>query len=391
MSNVSVNQSFLFSLSTKKGKARAGVFHTPSGVVHTPAFMPVGTVASIKGLDTKDIIELLNPDIILANAYHLYLQPGMDTLYQLGGVKSLMGWQRPLLTDSGGFQVWSLSQQSNRHHHTKITDHGVGFRSHRDGTEHFFTPEKAIEVQRYIGADVMMAFDDCTPDGAQTPRTSEAVERTWNWTQRAVAYWQSVGGESLYGQPQAFFGIAQGSSDRDWRRRAVEQLLTLPVTGLALGGESIGYNRELTTQIMTWVDDLLPEELPRYGMGIGREPADVVAATLAGYDLFDCVGPTRLARNGVLFDGWLDFSGPRPRWNSHWPNGRLQIGQNRFKADDTLVTDQTKLYLGDQRVSRAYLHHLYRAGELAYYRLASIHNLQVMLTAMHQLRRWLHA
>jgi len=366
-----------FKLEKTKDKARAGWFETPHGRVETPIFMPVGTQATVKSLDTQDINQT-QAEIILANTYHLYLRPGMDVMQAAGGVHQFMGWQQPILTDSGGFQVWSLAG--------KVADDGVEFTSHLDGSKHFFTPEKAIEIQRQIGADIMMAFDQCTADEAAFSDTQLAVQRTFAWAQRCYQAWETAGRQTSYGKYQALFGIIQGAMHRELRRESAQQITSLDFDGIAVGGETIGYNMEGTAQVMEWLGDLLPVNKPRYAMGLGRDPQDLVAAVKVGFDMFDCVGPTRLARNGALYSGALVVRGDDFNFESELPKGRLSIGRSQFATDFTVIDATCDCDTCQSGYTRAYLHHLYKAKELSYYRLASIHNTRFMVRLSQQLR-----
>lgn len=389
--------SFKFRLHNTKGHARAGEFSTPHGVVQTPIFMPVGTLATVKSLDTKDI-EDTHAQIILANTYHLYLRPGMEILTSMGGVHKFMQWDKPMLTDSGGFQVFSLGKQLAQKgtegggqtlKPAKITDTGVEFTSHLDGKRHEFTPEKAVEIQRMIGADIIMAFDECTPDQADMTYTREALDRTHRWAKQCKEFWESKGRKSIYGTYQALFGIAQGAMHKDLRRESVQTIVDLDFDGIALGGETVGYNMKGTVELMDWVRDILPEDKPRYAMGLGRDPQDIVDAVLAGYDMFDCVAPTRLARNGTLYYGEIDFAST-PIFSSPFKKGRLQIGNAQFAFDDEVIQKDCDCYTCQSGYTRAYLRHLFKTDELTYYRLASIHNVRFMVRLTEQLRAWIN-
>jgi queuine tRNA-ribosyltransferase len=381
---------------------------TARGQIQTPVFMPVGTLATVKSLDTKDI-EDLGAQIILGNTYHLYLRPGTDRLQQVGGMHGLMNWSRPILTDSGGFQVFSLGKQIEGKTHdemrklhpqgklpniqsfstSKITDEGVHFTSHIDGTKHFFTPEKSIEIQQQIGADIIMAFDECTPDQADAHYTREALDRTHRWARQSVAAWENRDRKSVYGHYQALFGIVQGAMHRELREESAQFMSELPVDGLAVGGETIGYNMAGTVEVMSWLQDILPADKPRYAMGLGRDPQNLIDAVLAGFDMFDCVGPTRLARNGTLYFGKLEEKDGLPFFDSPYNKARLQIGNLAFATDNNPIDVSCDCYTCRAGYSRAYLHHLFRTSELTYYRLASIHNVRVMVRLSEELRSWL--
>jgi queuine tRNA-ribosyltransferase len=380
-----------FKLKTTKGNARAGQFETDHGTVETPIFMPVGTLATVKALDSQDIAST-NPEIILANTYHLYLRPGLEVLKNSGGVHSFMNHHGPMLTDSGGFQVFSLGQQSTSKGQkptVKITDEGVHFKSHLDGSSHFFTPEKAIEIQRQIGADIIMAFDECTPDKANHGYTRQALDRTHQWAAQCKNYWEKNNRLNIYGRYQSLFGIAQGAMHKELRRESIKKIVDLDFDGIAFGGETVGYNMAGTAEVIEWTRDLLPDAKPRYAMGLGRDPQNIIDAILAGYDMFDCVAPTRLARNGSLYHGNLDTSGDIPTFVSDYNKGRLQIGNAEFKNDLSPISDTCTCQTCTQNYSRSYLRHLFKSDELTYYRLASIHNVHFMVNLSKEMRQWI--
>ncbi|MDH5533902.1 MAG: tRNA guanosine(34) transglycosylase Tgt, partial [Candidatus Pacebacteria bacterium] len=351
-----------FKLKSTKGNARAGEFTTEHGVVETPIFMPVGTLATVKSIDSNDI-KKTNPEIILANTYHLYLRPGLKILKNAGGVHNFMNYQGPMLTDSGGFQVFSLGKQAaskGKTSNVKITDEGVKFKSHLDGSKHFFTPERAIEIQRQIGADVIMVFDECTPDKADEKYTRQALDRTHDWAKKCKDYWEEKKRKNIYGRYQSLFGIAQGAMHKELRRESVQRIVELDFDGIALGGETVGYNMKGTVKLLDWTRDLLPEDKPRYAMGLGLNPQDIVDAILAGYDMFDCVAPTRLARNGALYSGELNTSGKKPKFVSKHNKGRMQIGNSVFKNDLSPISDSCKCETCKGGYTRSYLRHLYK-------------------------------
>jgi len=364
---------------------------TPHGQVLTPIFMPVGTAASVKSLDSQDI-SLIQAQIILANTYHLYLRPGTQILQNLGGVHQFMHWSGPMLTDSGGYQVFSLGNQQRAKGATslvKISDEGVEFRSHLDGSKHQFTPEKSIKIQQSIGADIIMSFDECSPDKASRKYLETSLKRTHAWAERGLVYHQSKGGLSYYGQRQALFGIIQGGNVKDLRQASAKFITQLPFDGFAVGGETIGFEMAKTREMMSWLEGLLPEDKPRYAMGLGRDPQNLIDAVLAGFDMFDCVGPTRLARNGSLYTGRIDCSSTLPVFISSFDQGRLSIDNAQFSTDQQPIDPDCQCHTCQSGYSRAYLHHLYKAKELSYYRLASIHNLHFMLNLTTRLRRWI--
>ncbi len=372
---------FGFTLVATRLGGRAGVITTPHGLVETPVFMPVGTQGSVKSLDTVDL-ESTGSRLILGNTYHLYLRPGSEVLEQSGGLHTFSNWSYPLLTDSGGFQVFSLGD------HVTVDDEGATFVSHLDGSRHHFSPEKSMAVQRTIGADIIMTLDECTPDAADLASARQALTRTHHWAQRCVRTWEGWGRRTKHGRYQALFGIIQGGLHQDLRRQAATSLAELEFDGLAVGGETIGYNMDGTEQVMDWIESLMPIGKPRYAMGLGRDPQDVVQAVLMGFDMFDCVGPTRLARNGALYVGELDMTSV-PFFVSSYPKARLAIGRASCATDHNLIQPGCDCYTCRQGYTRAYLHHLYRARELTYYRLASIHNIRTLIRLTEQLRSWI--
>lgn len=329
--------------------ARAGRLTLPHGEVTTPIFMPVGTQATVKALSQEDL-RLIGAQIILGNAYHLYLRPGTETLEMAGGIHGFMNWDRPVLTDSGGFQVFSLGALN------KITPEGVTFQSHLDGSRHFLTPEKAMDIQISIGADIMMCFDDCTAFPVTREKAEKSMRMTHNWAIQCKARW-----EAREAVNQALFGIVQGSVFEDLRRESAAGLVDLDFPGYAIGGVSVGESKAEMIQAVEWAAPLLPEEKPRYLMGVGP-PDDVLNAIERGVDMFDCVMPTRNARNGSLFTS----------------TGKLNIKNARY-ARDFGPLDAACSCPVCRTYTRAYLHHLYRAREILSLRLNTLHNLFFML------------
>lgn len=362
----------------KKSQARTGIIHTAHGDIETPEFMPVGTQATVKTLDSLDL-ENLDAQIILGNTYHLHLRPGENLIAQMGGLHKFMNWDRPILTDSGGFQVFSLGLQKEAKGQgslTKIDDNGVSFQSHIDGSMHRFTPESAIEIQHKIGADIIMAFDECTPDDADEKYTRKAMARTHNWAERCIAKHKN-----LQNSPNCelrtknyLFGIIQGANHKKLRQESAKFISSLPFDGIAIGGESIGYNMSATKKILDWVNPLIPEDKPHYTMGVGHSPKDFFEVVERGVDMFDCVSPTRVARNGRLFV-------------NKQVNKKLYINilNTGFKKDSEPIDPECTCHTC-KNYSRAYLHHLFKAGELTAYRLATIHNVHFMLDLMRQIR-----
>ena len=334
-------------------KARVGIFSTPHGIVETPRFMPVGTLANVKTL-TPVQLQATGAQMVLANTYHLHLQPGEDIVEQAGGVHRFMGWPGPMLTDSGGFQVFSLSEMRS------ITEDGVTFRSPRDGQMIHLTPEKSIQIQMALGADVMMAFDECPPPGVGREVVATATDRTYRWLKRCIA----AQGRS----DQALFGIVQGGEFLDLRAKAVSQLADLDLPGYAIGGVSVGEAPEIIDQVVQATAPLLPVDKPRYLMGVGTY-REIARAIAAGIDLFDCVIPTRLARHGSALVGG-------DRWN---------LKNARFRSDFAHLDDTCPCYTC-QTFSRAYLSHLLRAQELLAYTLLSIHNITELVRFTQRIR-----
>lgn len=384
-----------FSVTARDRRARTGLIRTAHGNVETPAFMPVGTQGTVKALDVRDLNEA-GAEIILGNTYHLHLRPGEDRVATLGGLHAFMGWGAPLLTDSGGFQVFSLDGEKTNTHASRvyIDEDGVTFRSHIDGSEHRFTPESAIEMQQKIGADIIMTFDQCTKDDVPERVAREAMNRTHRWAERCIEYQQKNKGPHAW--PQYLFGIIQGGPYETLRRESARVITDLPFDGIAIGGESIGYNREATARILDWIVETLPEEKPRYTMGVGVSPADIFAVVERGIDMFDCVAPTRMARNGTVFLSPLSRVGEgrgEGRINHRLDLTRSIYLEDARPIDAWCTCNVCKGFVLNQKdgsrtppTTRAYLHHLFRANELLAYRLASIHNVHFMLQLMHEIR-----
>jgi len=351
--------------------ARAGIMHTDHGDIETPCFMPVGTQATVKTLDQTDL-ENLDAPIILGNTYHLHLRPGEDLIAELGGLHKFMNWNKPILTDSGGFQVFSLGLQKEAKGQgalVEIDEDGVTFKSHIDGSTHRFTPESATEIQHKLGADIIMAFDECTPDAAPYDYTREAMERTHRWAERCLAEHKKL---SAPEHTQFLFGIIQGANHKELREESGRFITSLDFGGIAIGGESIGYNMEATGNIMSWLKPILPKDKPRYTMGVGLSPKDLLKVVAMGADMFDCVAPTRLARHGMLFAS----SGQE----------RINISNAQFVRDIRPIDGNCSCSTC-KNYSRAYLHHLFNAQEITGQRLASIHNVHFMLNLMRKARQ----
>lgn len=382
-----IGMSFSFRVLAIRGLARAGVIATARGKVKTPVFMPVGTQATVKAL-TPDDLRVCGAEIILGNTYHLYLRPGDKLVQKLGGLHEFMRWKGPILTDSGGYQVSSLGHFKDEGEHSlgkvkrsAIDDAGVTFYSHIDGSKHRFTPEKSIDIQRNLGSDIVMAFDESTPNKGKR-YAKVAMKRTHEWLTRSIKEWAKSS------RDQALFGIIQGGNYKDLRRESAEFVVTQDLPGVAIGGGSIGQDPEVTSENLSWIRDLLPEDKPRYVMGVGVNPEDVIAAVMSGADMFDCVAPTRLARMGHLYSGKLQMANSKWKFESEFKNGRMNIANARFRKDELLIQDLCDCYTCTRGFSRAYLNHLFRVKELLYFRLATLHNVRFMIRLTERLRNW---
>ncbi|MCZ6632365.1 MAG: tRNA guanosine(34) transglycosylase Tgt [bacterium] len=342
--------------------ARAGVLHTPHGKVETPVFMPVGTQGTVKTLSQQDLRDL-DARIILGNTYHLYLRPGEDLIAEAGGLHTFMGWERAILTDSGGFQVNSLADLN------KISEEGVLFKSHIDGSKHLFTPETVIRIEHVLGPDVMMAFDECTPYPSSREYAQEAGERTLRWAKQCLDAYDGYARKSLAGHGQALFGIVQGSTFQDLRIRFTEETVKMGFPGYAVGGTCVGETKADTWEAVETVVEHLPEEAPHYMMGSGT-PEDLVDGVMRGIDMFDCVMPTRNARNGMVFTR----------------DGKMTIRAARF-ARDFEPMDATCSCYACQNYTRAYIRHLHHVKELLGLRLSTIHNVHFYLNLMREMRK----
>ena len=347
-----MSKSFRFKIISQEGRARAGTFTTPHGELLTPLFAPVGTQATVKSVSPEQL-ENLNASLILANTYHLYLRPGDDLIAQLGGLHKFMHWERPILTDSGGFQVFSLTDSR------KIDSDGVTFKSHIDGSTHRITPEKSISIQENLGADIIMAFDECISP-YDLYRNETALERTHSWAERCL--------RAKTRPDQALFGIIQGGVYPELRKRSAEYLSSMDLPGYAIGGLSVGETKAETLSILELVDKFLPEDKPRYLMGVGS-PEDLVTGVLRGVDIFDCVLPTRLARHHAAITR----------------TGRLNIANARYTSDALPIDESCSCYTCIN-FSRAYLRHLVQAKEILGATLLTIHNLFTLISLMDDIR-----
>ncbi|MEE9218780.1 MAG: tRNA guanosine(34) transglycosylase Tgt [Acidobacteriota bacterium] len=341
----------------RASSARRGRLSTPHGVVDTPAFMPVGTRAAVRGLRPEEV-EASGAQMILANTYHLYLRPGVEVIRSLDGLHRFMNWRGPILTDSGGYQIYSLAP------HRRLEDDAVVFRSHLDGSLHRFTPEQSLEIQAGLGSDIVLTLDECPALPATSEELERAVERTTRWAALSREAWRGAG---------ALFGIVQGGTDPELRRRSAREIVALGFDGHAIGGVSVGEDRNLATRITQFTAALLPQDKPRYLMGVGT-PAEIIEAVWAGVDLFDCVLPTRNARNGMLFTR----------------QGPLNIQRREFRTDPRPVEEGCECPTC-RSYSRAYLRHLYQAREILAATLNTIHNLHFYQRLMRQLRAAIEA
>lgn len=352
-----------FQLQSKdiQSKARAGKITTDHGVIETPIFMPVGTVASVKGVHQSELKEQVNPDIILGNTYHLYLRPKTDILEQAGGLHKFMNWDRNILTDSGGYQVYSLSGRR------KINEEGVKFKSHIDGSTHFFTPENVMEIQRTIGADIIMAFDECTPYPCDYSYAKNSMHMTHRWLKRCMDHLEKT--PFKYDYSQTFFPIVQGSTYKDLRKQSAEFIASVGAEGNAIGGLSVGEPAEEMYEMTDVVCSILPEDKPRYLMGVGT-PINILENIALGVDMFDCVMPTRNARNGMLFTA----------------HGTINIKNKKWENDFSPI-DEMGITAVDTQYSKAYLRHLFASREMLGKQIASIHNLGFYLWLVREARK----
>lgn len=356
---------FTLQATAPSSKARAGRIVTDHGVIETPIFMPVGTQGSVKGVHIPELRSQVHAQIILGNTYHLYLRPGIEILNRAGGLHKFNGWDGPILTDSGGFQVFSLS------HNRKLTEEGAHFRSHIDGSRHLFTPENVVDIQRNIGADIMMALDECPPGASDYKYARRSLDLTLKWMERGWRHYNET--EGLYGYHQAWFPIVQGCTYEDLRRESAEHVAALGAEGNAIGGLAVGEPTEVMYDMIEVVNEILPQDRPRYLMGVGT-PVNILEAIDRGVDMMDCVMPTRNGRNGMLFT----------------PEGTMNMRNRKWAYDFRPIwedgpTDVDRIY------SRAYLRHLFIAEEILAMQIASIHNLAFYLWLVGEARRHIFA
>lgn len=344
-----------------KSSARAGLLTTGHGKIETPVFMPVGTAGAVKAMHMRELREDVKAQIILGNTYHLYLRPGVNTIENAGGLHKFNGWNRSILTDSGGYQIYSLADIR------KFTEDGVVFQSHIDGSQHFFTPEKAIDIQRSLGADIIMAFDECTPFPCDHHYASKSMDRTHRWLNRCIEHFNK--GESYYGFSQSLFPIVQGSVYHDLRTASAEYIASIGAEGNAIGGLSVGEPAEIMYEMTDAVCHILPGDRPRYLMGIGT-PANILESIALGIDMFDCVIPTRNGRNGMLFTR----------------NGIINIKNIKWKEDFSPIEAESDVF-ADIEYSKAYLRHLYVAKEILAAMIATVHNLGFYMWLVKEARK----
>lgn len=352
---------FLLQTTAKNSEARAGIITTDHGKIETPIFMPVGTLGAIKAVHMHEMKEDVKAQIILGNTYHLYLRPGIEILEQAGGLHKFNGWDRPILTDSGGFQVFSLS--ANR----KLKEEGAYFRSHIDGSKHLFTPENVVDIQRSIGSDIMMQLDECTPGNADYDYAKKSLGLTTRWLMRGWKHYKET--EGKYGYSQAYFPIVQGCTYPDLRRQSAQTVTELGADGNAIGGLAVGEPAEVMYDMIEVVNEILPKDKPRYLMGVGT-PANILEAIDRGIDMMDCVMPTRNGRNGMLFTA----------------HGILNMRNKKWANDFSPIQEDGPSYV-DRMYSKAYLRHLFISQEILAMQIASIHNLAFYLWLVGEARR----
>jgi len=350
-----------FQIDKTDGNARACTIKTAHSTIQTPVFMPVGTVGAVKALDTTDLETFIKPQIILANTYHMYIRPSDDVVAKMGKLHGFTKFPKSFLTDSGGFQAFSLSDN------VKIDEGGITFQSHLDGSKHYFTPKKVIDIQHNLGSDIMMILDDLVALPATQERIAASIDRTTRWAKESIDYFRAKQKEGI-GVEQNIFAIIQGGTDKAFREKSAKELCALDFDGFAIGGLSVGESNKDMYETVAWTTPFMPKEKPRYLMGVGT-PEDLVENVYRGVDMFDCVMPTRNARNGTLFTSF----------------GKVNIKKACFTTDEAPIDPECNCMVC-QTYSRAYLRHLFRAREITYFRLATIHNLYYYLDLMKQMR-----
>jgi len=352
---------FKLQITDSKSRARAGVITTDHGEIETPIFMPVGTVGSVKGVHFNDLKDDIEAQIILGNTYHLYLRPGLEIIEKAGGLHKFNGWDKPLLTDSGGYQVFSLS--GNR----KLKEEGAVFRSHIDGSKHLFTAENVVDIQRIIGADIIMAFDECAPGDADHKYAKNSMELTHRWLKRGITHFDQT--EPKYGHSQTFFPIVQGAGYKDLRKQSAEYIASFGREGNAIGGLSVGEPAEVMYEMTEVVTGILPEDKPRYLMGVGT-PVNILESIALGVDMFDCVMPTRNGRNGMLFTS----------------RGMMNMKNEKWKDDFSPIDPEGTSFV-DHHYTKAYLRHLFVSKEMLAAQIGSLHNLAFYLWLVKEARK----
>lgn len=362
-------------------RARVLKITTSHGEFITPVFMPVGTRAGVNNLTPSELRGTHSQIILGGNTYHMLCAPGMDIIEQAGGMHHFMGWHGPMLTDSGGFQVFSLSKNDKI---CTIDEEGAHFKL--DGTQKIIhmTPEMSLETQKIIGADIIMAFDQCTPDNVDKTQVAKIMERTHRWLGQSIRYHQEYP-LSRYGYPQALFGIIQGGVYTDLRQQSAEFVVSQPLDGIAIGGETVGFDMSATVEVIRWVNPQLPDNKPRYTMGVGMSPQDLLDVVAEGIDMFDCVAPTRNARHGALYCGQIVTKGNWLQFSSEYENERIQIKKTCFAQDLRPIMDTCECYTC-RHYTRSYLHHLFKQKANLFTALASIHNIHVMQDVCDKMR-----
>jgi len=350
-----------FKIDNTDGKARACTIKTAHSTIHTPVFMPVGTVGAVKALDATDLQTFIKPQIILGNTYHLYLRPSDEVINKMGKLHGFTKFPKSFLTDSGGFQAFSLSDN------VKIDENGIEFRSHIDGSKHYFTPKKVLDIQYNLGSDIMMILDDLVALPATQERIKDSIERTTRWAKESIEYHRATQKKGI-GLVQSIFAIIQGGTDKAFREKSAKELCSLDFDGFAIGGLSVGESNKDMYDTVEWTTQFMPTDKPRYLMGVGT-PEDLVENVERGIDMFDCVMPTRNARNGTLFTSY----------------GKVNIKSAKFKEDNEPLDPECGCMVC-KTYSKAYLNHLFRAREITYFRLATIHNLYYYLDLMKKMR-----
>ena len=362
---------------SKKTLARAGILKTAHGKVKTPAFLPCATFGVVKGISFQELEEI-GFEMILANSYHLFLRPGDEKIKKMGGLHQFIGWEKPILTDSGGYQIFSLGKNFQIYQNyqkidktlVEIDSQGVTFKSHLDGRKHFFSPEKIIDLQKNFGSDIMMVLDECTEYPASHIRAEQSMKITHQWAKKSIEYWQR-----FKNPKQALFGIVQGSIYPDLREQSVKFISSLPFGGIAVGGVSVGEGKENMIKVLRWVGPHLPPHKPHYLMGVG-EPEDIIEAVKEGFDLFDCVLPTRLGRHGTCWttENWQNFS-------------KINLKLSRYQTDKRIIQKNCQCPACKEGYSRAFLGHLFKNKEMLGLRLASLHNLWIIRELLRRIRK----